>query len=152
MVRRFLIYAFTADVVPTLIDWVRSARAYGMALVRDSPAQGAINWDGDEVIYYDIRFYVKALRDALYRFVGKTKALLCEKLLFLGDINREAFLPFYFSAIDWANLQDNAGNSMIGHFFFRDARNDLVFQVDGAPGGHWLLDRITSGRYEALRA
>ncbi|KAI1285146.1 hypothetical protein F5Y03DRAFT_402199 [Xylaria venustula] len=67
MVRRFLIHASTADVVPTPIDWVRSARAYGMALVRDSPAQGAIDWDGDEVIYYDIRFHVKALRDALYR-------------------------------------------------------------------------------------
>ena len=46
------------DSKPTPMDWIFESRSYGLKIRYTTTASGVIDWDGDQITYYDKKFTI----------------------------------------------------------------------------------------------
>jgi superfamily II DNA helicase RecQ len=122
---------------PTPMDWFYECRTYGMKIRYNTTAEGVLEWEGNRVMYQQIRFNMEQLRGMVHGLVEEARRDLMELLMLKMDAEGEVEagkLP----PIDWERLSDNASEEKIGWSFLKDVQNK--FSVDGQ---WWLLKRIS---------
>src|SRR5271170_4324576 len=122
---------------PTPMDWIYECRTYGMKIRYSTTADGVLEWEGNRVLYQNIRFNMEQLRGMMHGLVEETRRDLIQLLMLRmnaeGEVEEGQLPP-----IDWERLNDNASEEKVGWSFLKDGQNK--FAVDGK---WWLLKRIS---------
>jgi hypothetical protein len=125
---------------PTPMDWMYECRTYGMKIRYNTTAEGSMEWEGNRVLYQQIRFNMEQLRGMVQGLVEEARrdlmGLLMLRMNAEGEVKAGQLPP-----IDWERLSDNASEERIGWSFLKDVQNK--FSVDGK---WWLLKRISQER------
>ena len=122
---------------PTPMDWMYKCRTYGMKIRYNTTAEGVLEWEGNRILYQQIRFNMEQLRGMVHGMVEEARRDLMELLML--PINAEGEVEAgQLPAIDWERLSDNASEERIGWSFLKDIQNK--FSVEGQ---WWLLRRIS---------
>lgn len=135
-VRRFMTRTSgSEDAEPTPMDWIFEARAYGMKIRYDTAAPGTIDWDGDTVIFREIRLSMTQLSIMLRELVRETRELLAELTIAPGgDIDQLPKIP-------WDRIEDVHSNTTVGYSFLTDERNGWL-----EAGRDWVLQQIMKSK------
>jgi hypothetical protein len=129
-------YMFRGTFTP--FDWMYELRAYGMQIARTTTSEGAVEWDGERLLYKDIQFTMTEFRAFIHGLHHEVRTILERDLLCSRTIYDE--IP----RVVLAALRDNPRESLSGWCFLRDGRNH--FPVDGDA---WLYQQVQS--HHALR-
>jgi superfamily II DNA helicase RecQ len=105
----------TTNQLPTPMDWILGAKAYGMGIKLSTPAVGHISWEGRSITYRQITFTMQALSEMTHILVDE----LTQKMSDLS-FEESGLLP---AQIDWTQLYDDASNDRVGFCFWKDQRN-----------------------------
>ncbi|KAI0163502.1 hypothetical protein BJ166DRAFT_592305 [Pestalotiopsis sp. NC0098] len=72
---------------PSVMDWILSARTYGISIAFGTPADGHIQWDDHDrrVSYKRIQFTMDDLREMVGKLIEETKALVGDALCLETD-------------------------------------------------------------------
>jgi superfamily II DNA helicase RecQ len=140
MVQRFMTLT-TFNGQPSPMNFIFKLRTYGMTIRMNTPADGAISWDGDQINCGGIHFRMHQLRSMIHGLVVSTREQLWRELLFL-DVDDDGRIKPGCVALPPLNLDelfDNPSELRDGWNFLQDPRNQ--FAVDGTT---WLYNRVLS--------
>ncbi|KAF6815375.1 hypothetical protein CMUS01_12464 [Colletotrichum musicola] len=113
-VQRFMTRTSGAkDAEPTPMDWILETRTYGMHIQYNTAVASVIDWVGERVSYWRVRFTIGQLSDALYELVRETRGLLGEATL-TSTPDREG----------WSAIEDDHSETKVGYSFLSDDRNN----------------------------
>jgi hypothetical protein len=121
---------------PTPMDWIFESRTYGFKIWYTTAAEGVIDWNGDQVTYYNKKFTINQIRDMIHGVVEEARQELMGLMMVDidedGDVDEKQVPP-----IDWDHLEDDHSEERVGWSFLDDIRNQ--WKVDGE---WWLIRRI----------
>jgi hypothetical protein len=103
---------------PTPMDWIYDCRTYGMKIRYNTTAEGVMEWEGNQVLYQDIRFTTEQLRGMVHGLVEETRRDLME--LMMLKMNAEGEVEEQLPPIDWERLSDNPSEEKVGWSFLKD--------------------------------
>jgi len=66
---------------PTPIDWIYKCRTYKMKIRYSTTANRVLEWEGNKVLYQNIRFNMEQLRGMMHRLVEETRQDLIQLLM-----------------------------------------------------------------------
>ena len=113
------------------IEWILDLRAYGMKIAFNTPSEGLVSWNQDQLTYLDIRFNMRAFKGFVHGLVNQAHELLFEDLLFdRAAINKVPAIP-------WSNLVDNPTRRGVNQWFGDDPCNRCMSDFSS-----WLSNRI----------
>jgi hypothetical protein len=104
---------------PTPMDWIYECRTYGIKIRYSTTAEGVIEWEGNRVLYQDVRFKIEQLRGIMHGMVEEARRDLMELLML--EMNAEGKVEEgQLPPIDWNRLNDNASEEKVRWSFFKD--------------------------------
>lgn len=118
---------------PTPMDWIFDTRRYGMRIRFTTAAMPVIDWDGDLLMYQQIKVRTSQLADMFHEAIEEARGMLATLLMGGKDD------PTTFPPIDWAQIHDDHSEERVGYSFLTDDRN--VWAVDGAG---WVARRMAA--------
>ena len=80
LVRSFMTMAHDGH-DPKPMQWLYRSRSYGFKIRYTTPAEGKIQWIGDDVLYANMRFSMNQFRGMAHGLVGEAREELFEKLM-----------------------------------------------------------------------
>lgn len=122
---------------PTPIDWIFNTRSYGLKIAFTTALAGHLSWQGNTIIYREIRVTMDGLVNMMHLIVTQLQSILKELTLISYD---NATIP----SIDWNGIYDDVSLDKLGYCFLEDPQNQWV-------GGYkdWIIQRIL--RNEVLK-
>lgn len=136
---------------PTPYRWITKLRNYGRTISANNTRLGYVTWEGDTVIYKDIRLQIPQLFESIQLAIRRATKTLFEDLLYskayfndsdLGEgpslgskIQPKSDLP----EVPWASIIDDVNNSEFGYSFTTVLTRELFPETQS-----WLFKRILS--------
>lgn len=139
MTRKFMML-MGEDGNPTPMDWMLDTRTYGLHIRYSTPAEGTVSWDGETILYQEIRFSMEKIRGMVLGLVSEARRQLIGDLLLLELDQHGEVKGQRLAVIDWSNMADNVTEQQLGWSFLKDSRNR--FEIDGIDGRKWLARRV----------
>jgi superfamily II DNA helicase RecQ len=125
---------------PTPMDWMFEARAYGMKIRYNTAAPGTIDWNGNVVVFRDVKFSMAQLSIMLRDLIREARELLAELTMAPGgDVDQLPRIP-------WDRIEDNHSNGHVDYSFMTDERNTWL-----EDGKNWVLKQITESSAQLHR-
>ncbi|KAJ4375413.1 hypothetical protein N0V85_009039 [Neurospora sp. IMI 360204] len=145
----YLIESSVTRLPPNAYRWATKLRNYGRTISANTARPGYVSWEGDTILYKDIRLAIPQLFETVSLALQRAQEVLFSDLLF--DAPTEATRPIsilypgiglrYKStlpSIPWGSLGDDLNNSELGY-----SLASLFFDHDPSSKS-WLFRRITS--------
>ena len=124
----------------TPISWLLDLRSYRLNIAQKTTSIGAIDWEGEVILYGSISFLISNFRSFIHSLVSATRILLRKELLFEID-------SIAIPSIPWSRIYNNPLDSTPFRNFLGDNRTDL-----GLPNSEkWLYNRIATNPILASR-
>lgn len=110
MTRKFMTLT-SDDGQPSPMDWTLETRAYGLHIRYSIPAEGMVSWNGETILYQEMRITMEKIRGMVHGLVAETRRELIQDLLLdqYQEVKGQR-LP----RIDWASMADNFTEQQIG--------------------------------------
>jgi hypothetical protein len=128
------------DAEPTPFDFMFEARAMGMKIRYDTTAPGTIDWNGNIVVFREIRFSMVQLSIMLRELIQEARELIAELTMApAGDVDQLPRIP-------WDRIQDTHSNTRVGYSFLTDPGNTWL-----QAGRQWIIKQIPKSKKQLHR-
>ncbi|KAM0277281.1 hypothetical protein ACHAQH_005940 [Verticillium albo-atrum] len=127
------------------MQFIFRLRNFSMAAHNNTPAQGSISWDKEEVVFKGMRISVLDIQGMLQSSLKRAETLLYRDLLLCTHYDEQSPAELGLPPIPWDELTDNAADATVGV-----SLADALFRHDGEKTKGWLFRKIWED--PALRA
>ena len=124
----------------TPINWLLDLRSYGLAIARKTTSVGAIDWEGELILYNSISFSISDFRSFIHGLTSATRDLLYREILFENRVPTTNSPTRSIPIIPWSRIFDNPLDSTPFQNFLGDSRTDLGLD----HSEKWLYNRIAT--------
>ena len=124
----------------TPINWLLDLRSYGLNIARKTTSAGAIDWEGEIILYNSISFSISDFRSFIHGLASVTRNFLYKELLFENRVSTRDSPIRNIPPIPWSRIYDNPLDSTPFRNFLGDSQTDLG--LDSLE--KWLYNRIAT--------